>query len=99
MEFNVSVIAGMISTMVFAGSTLPMLHKAFTTRDMKSYSLPSLLLTNAGNVVHSVYVFSLPAGPIWVLHSFHTLAAVLMLAWYLRQEKRVNRMQVEGAGG
>jgi hypothetical protein len=42
-----------------------MLVKAHRTRDLASYSLGNLLLANVGNAVHSVYVFSLPAGPIW----------------------------------
>jgi hypothetical protein len=35
-------------------------------------------------VIHSVYVFHLPAGPVWVLHSFYVLSTALMLVWYLR---------------
>jgi hypothetical protein len=37
-----------------------------------------------GNLVHSVYVFSLPVGPIWVLHGFYLVSSALMLFWYLR---------------
>lgn len=84
MTVDLPVIAGMVSTTIFAASTLPMLVKAARTRDLHSYSLPNLLLSNLGNVVHSVYVFHLPAGPIWVLHSFYVLAAGFMLLWYLR---------------
>jgi hypothetical protein len=29
-------------------------------------------------------VFSLPIGPIWVLHSFYLVSTGLMLFWYLR---------------
>lgn len=61
-----------------------MLVKAFRTRDLASYSLGSLTLANVGNAVHSVYVFSLPVGPLWVLHSFHLASTVFMLVWYLR---------------
>jgi hypothetical protein len=56
---------------IFAASYLPMLVKLVRTKDLASYSGSSLVLTNLGNAVHSFYVFSLPAGPIWALHSFY----------------------------
>ena len=84
MKMEWSVMAGTISTTIFALSTLPMLLKAFQTKDLRSYSLGNILLSNLGNVIHTVYVFSLPAGPIWVLHSFYLVTTGLMLAWYLR---------------
>ena len=61
---DVPVVAGMISTVLFAISTLPMLHKAARTRDLRSYSGGNIAMSNVGNAVHSVYVFSLPVGPI-----------------------------------
>ena len=67
--------------MIFAGSTLPMLVKAARTKDLSSYSLGNILLSNLGNVLHSVYVFHLPAGPIWALHTFCLLSTALMLVW------------------
>ena len=81
---SVPVLAGMVSTVIFAASTLPMLVKAHRTRDLSSYSLGNMLLANVGNAVHSVYVFSLPAGPLWVLHSFYLVSTGLMLTWFLR---------------
>lgn len=77
-------VAGIISTLVFAGSTLPMLWKAVRTKDLQSYSLGNLVLANVGNAVHSIYIFSLPAGPMWALHLFNEASAALMLAWFLR---------------
>jgi hypothetical protein len=77
------VLAGIASTIIFAASTLPMLVKAFRSRDLSSYSLGNMLLANLGNLVHSVYVFSLPPGPLWVLHSFYLASTALMLTWYL----------------
>jgi len=74
--------------MIFAGSTLPMLVKAWRTRDLSSYSLGNILLANIGNIVHSVYIFSLPPGPIWALHSFYVMSTGLMLVWYLRYDVR-----------
>ena len=80
------VVAGAVSTVIFVASALPMLMKAFRTKDLKSYSLPNIALSNVGNVIHSVYVYSLPPGPIWVLHSFYLVTTALMLLWYLRYE-------------
>jgi uncharacterized protein with PQ loop repeat len=88
MDINFPLIAGSISTVIFALSTLPMLVKAFQTKDMRSYSLGNILLANLGNLVHSIYVVSLPAGPIWLLHGFYLVTTGLMLAWYLRYEWR-----------
>ena len=72
-------IAGTISTIIFATSLLPMLIKARKTRDLASYSLGNILLSNLGNLVHSVYVLSLPAGPIWALHGFYVVSMGLLL--------------------
>jgi hypothetical protein len=80
---SLPVLAGIASTIIFAASTLPMLVKARRTRDLSSYSLGNILLANVGNAVHSVYVFSLPPGPLWVLHSFYLTSTGLMLVWYL----------------
>ena len=57
------VIAGAVSTAIFTASALPMLMKAFRTKDLKSYSLPNIALSNVGNVIHSAYVYSLPPRP------------------------------------
>ncbi|HEU4667275.1 MAG TPA: hypothetical protein VFS79_06395 [Arthrobacter sp.] len=81
---NLSVLAGTVSTVLFAVGMLPMLAKAARTKDLASYSLGNLLLTNVANAVHSIYVFNLPAGPIWALHLAYVLASALMLAWWLR---------------
>lgn len=88
MEFNLPVVVGAISTAIFVLSTLPMLVKAFKTKDLRSYSLGNILLSNMGNVIYSVYVFHLPPGPIWLLHSFNLVTTGLMLVWYLRYEWR-----------
>ena len=77
-------LAGLASTVIFAASTLPMLVKAFRSRDLASYSLGNIALANLGNAVHSVYVYSLPPGPIWLLHTFYLVSSGLMLGWYLR---------------
>ncbi len=84
MTIDLPVLAGVLSTTIFALSTLPMLVKAARTKDLSSYSLGQILLANVGNVVHSFYVFDLPAGPVWVLHSFYLVSTGLMLIWYLR---------------
>lgn len=89
MDAGLAIAAGSLSTVIFAGSVMPMVVKAVRSRDLSSYSLGNLLLANVGNVVHSVYVFSLPPGPIWALHSFYLITTGLMLALYLRHERRV----------
>src|SRR5262245_53342264 len=81
---SLPVVAGATSTVIFAVSTLPMLIKAYRSRDLSSYSFGNIGLANIGNAVHSVYVFSLPPGPIWALHSFYVVSSGLMLGWYLR---------------
>lgn len=83
MSGSLPVIAGMVSTTLFAASAMPMLVKAARTRDLDSYSLSHLVLANIGNIVHSCYVFTLPMGPIWLLHTFYLVSAGLMLFWYL----------------
>jgi hypothetical protein len=45
--------------------------------------------------VHSIYVFSLPPGPLWILHSFYLVTTGLMLAWFLRYEL----LPMRGPGG
>lgn len=91
MDINLPVIAGTLSTIIFLMGTIPMLHKAYRTRDLRSYSKGMLLLNNSGNVIHAVYIFSLPPGPIWALHSFYVITTGLMLFWYLRYADRPAR--------
>jgi len=83
---GLALLAGLASTALFVGSYLPMLYRALRTRDLGSYSRPSLVLANVGNVVQSVYVFSLPAGPIWFLHTFYLGASALMLGLHIRHD-------------
>jgi hypothetical protein len=82
---NLSLIAGAISSLIFASSHIPMLLKAYRTRDLHSYSSLNLTLVNIGNLIYWFYVISLPPGPVWVLHSFYTVASVLLLVLYVGQ--------------
>lgn len=84
MRADLAILAGGISTIIFAVSVMPMILKAMRTQDLASYSLTHLLMTNTGNLIHSVYVYSLPAGPIWVLHAFYLISTAFMLVMYLR---------------
>ena len=84
MDGMIPLLAGAVSTVIFAGGTLPMLVKAARTKDLSSYSLGNIVLSNLGNVIQSIYVFHLPAGPMWVLHTFYLVSTALMLFWYLR---------------
>lgn len=88
METNLPTIAGAIATALFTLGTLPMLAKAYRTRNLASYSLGNILTSNVGNVIYSIYVFQLPPGPIWFLHTYNLLSTGLMLVWYLRYEGR-----------
>jgi uncharacterized protein with PQ loop repeat len=88
---DLPLIAGSVSTVIFATSYMPMLVKAVRTKDLSSYSRAQLVLTKFGNVLYSAYVFSLPLGPIWALHSFYLVATALMLAWYLRYTRGAGR--------
>jgi hypothetical protein len=85
---TVALLAGMASTTLFVVSYLPMLRRAVRTRDLTSYSRPSLVLANVGNVVQAVYVVALPVGPIWFLHGFYLAASGLMLGLHLRHHPR-----------
>ena len=88
-DASLPVLAGSVSTALFVVSTLPMLIKAVRTKDLGSYSVGNLVLANVGNLVHSVYVFSLPAGPIWALHSFYLLTSLAMLVMWLNYCRRL----------
>jgi uncharacterized protein with PQ loop repeat len=90
---NISIIAGTFSTVIFVFSNLPMVWKAYRTRDLASYSRLNLVLANLGNLVYWAYVLSLPAGPIWLLHSFYTISSALMLVLLLRYKPRTNAHQ------
>ena len=96
---DLALIAGAVSTMIFAAATLPMITKAVRTRDLASYSLPSLALSNAGNLVHTVYVLSLPPGPVWALHGFYVVSMGIMIALRLttRRDRGSERDQTRGS--
>jgi hypothetical protein len=85
---RLALLAGMISTSIFAVSHIPMLIRAFRTKDLRSYSATNLVLSNLGNGFHWLYVVSLPFGPIWFLHGFYSLAAALMLLWYVQHQSK-----------
>src|SRR3954454_3418393 len=85
---QIMLLAGTVSTSIFAVSHIPMLVRAFRTKDLRSYSPTNLILSNIGNGFHWLYIASFPFGPIWFLHSFYTIAAALMLLWYLQHRSR-----------
>jgi uncharacterized protein with PQ loop repeat len=80
--YQIQIFAGSASSLMFMSGTLSMLIKTWRTHDVDSYSMTSLLLNNVGNLVYWIYVISLPVGPIYILHSFYTIATILMLIWY-----------------
>ena len=81
---ELQIAAGSLSSILFMSSSVPMVTKAIRTRNLRSYSLANILLANLGNLIYWVYVLALPKGPIWILHGFNSLVAVVMLALYLR---------------
>lgn len=78
----VSLTAGVISSVMFAGSHIPMLLKAYKTKDLHSYSSLNIILVNIGNLIYWPYIMQLPFGPIWLLHAFYTLSSALLLILY-----------------
>ena len=44
-------------------------------------------MINAANLVYSLYVFSLPFGPIWALHTFYLVSCAIMLVLCLGQRR------------
>ena len=88
---ELQIAAGSLSSILFMSSSVPMVTKAIRTRNLRSYSLANILLANLGNLIYWVYVLALPAGPVWILHGFNTLVAVVMLALYLRHAIKPQR--------
>lgn len=93
---NAGVVAGTISTVLFVVSYLPMLVKAWRSRDLSSYSVSSLAVANIGNAVHTIYVVSLPVGPIWALHAFYLASTAVMMWWWLQY--RIHRAPTPSPG-
>lgn len=91
------VIAGSVSTMIFVASYLPMLVKAARTKDLRSYSPANLVVASIGNLIHTVYVLSLPPGPLWLLHGFYLTSTALMLFWWWRYRDHVPEATTPGA--
>jgi uncharacterized protein with PQ loop repeat len=79
--------AGSISSLLFISANIPMLVKAYRTKNLRSYSLSNIALVNVGNILYWLYISNFPPGPIYVLHSFYTVTSVMMLIWYLRYER------------
>lgn len=78
----VALIAGILSSVMFVSSHVPMLLKAYQTRDLHSYSFLNIVLINIGNLIYWLYIMQLPFGPIWLLHTFYTLSSGLLLVLY-----------------
>jgi hypothetical protein len=58
------------------------------TKDLRSYSLAHIVVSNLGNGFYWIYIVTLPFGPIWLMHGFYTISAALMLLWYVRYRKK-----------
>ena len=86
METNPPTRAVPVSNAVFPLGPLPILTKAVRTKNLASYSLGNILMSNVGNILYAIYVIHLPLGPIWFLHAYNSLSTGLMLVWYLKYE-------------
>ena len=94
---QLALLAGSISTMIFAASNIPMLLKVLRTKEVGSYSATNIVLANVGNLIYWVYLATLPFGPVWLLHGYNTITTVLMLALYLRfRNKHSTRRKIRG---
>lgn len=93
---TISLIAGTVSSLIFVGSHVPTLVKAYRTKDVHSYSCAHLVLVNLGNIIYWLYVISLPVGPVWILHSCYTIFSGLFLIMYLRLQVKKNGAQSAG---
>jgi uncharacterized protein with PQ loop repeat len=97
---QLALIAGSISTLIFAASNIPMLLKVWKTKDMRSYSPINIVLANLGNLVHWVYIIDLPFGPVWLLHGYYTVTTALMLGLYViyrrRQQRQIRQPRIRG---
>jgi len=92
----IQILSGTMSSIIFASGTMAMLVKAWKTHDFSSYSFSSLLLYNIGNTMYWLYIISLPVGPIYFLHSFSTIATLVMfVSYWFSQTQRVE----EQSGG
>jgi len=85
---NLPFFAGIVSSTIFSIANIPMLVKIYKTKDVESYSLAYLMFCNVGNIVHWIYILSLPLGPIWMLHTFSTITSFFMLYCYCKYKKR-----------
>jgi uncharacterized protein with PQ loop repeat len=95
---NAATLAGMVSTVLFAVANLPMVVKAIRSGDLRSYSASALILGNVGNLVYTIYVLSLPVGPIWVLHGFYLTTMAIMLVLYASSSLHARRAARDAAG-
>jgi len=85
---QIQMVSGSVAGLIFAAASWNMVVKAWRPKDLGSYSLTQLALTNLGNLFYWLYVISLPIGPIWFMHAFYTLISLLMLVWYFIYRSR-----------
>jgi hypothetical protein len=79
MDGMIPLLAGTVSTVIFAGGTLPMLVKAARTKDLRSYSLGNIVLSSLDNVITRSICSTCRPGPCGSLHTFYLLSTALML--------------------
>ena len=85
--FSLAVAAGGVAGFLFCMAQLPMLVKAYRTKDLKSYSPSNLAIAAVGNFLYFPYVISLPFGPAFFIHLFMTAATwAMLIMWWLWRE-------------
>lgn len=85
---QLALLAGSVAAAIFVVSQLPMVIKAYRTRNLSSYSFANIGLANLGNGLYTVYVVHVPIGPAWAVHGFNLTTAGVMLVLYLRHGSR-----------
>lgn len=98
MSTGLASFAGMLATLLYVLASLPMLYKAARTRDLRSYSGANLVMANAANAAQTIYVATLPPGPLWLLHAFNTATAAVMLTWWLMHRPRDRCPSIQAIG-
>lgn len=80
---TLALIAGSAGSALSMVTMIQVIWKAIRTQDPHPYRRFSLAPSVVGNEIYSVYVFALPAGPMWVLH-LSNYAVIIMLNLYIR---------------
>lgn len=79
MGATLPILAGMVSRPFSPGACCPCFSRRPARANCPRTASETSPSPTFGNAVHTVYVFHLPPGPIWFLHSFYVVSSALML--------------------